>query len=106
MKKRSGFIFTNKKQSQKAVMSIILGVICLVALIAAVYLSYLNDGGSVGSFGMTGILIIVFSLTGLVLGVITVMEKECYKLFPILGIVFNLLSLGGISLVLYAGAYL
>ena len=55
---------------------------------------------------MTGLLITVFSLTGLVLGILTVMEKERYLFFPVMGILLNTASLAGISIILYAGANL
>lgn len=87
-------------------MATILGIICLLSLVIAIYLSYAQGGKSVGSFGVTGILIIIFSLTGLVLGIVTSMEKDQFPLFSILGIILNVLSLAGISLILYAGTSL
>ena len=48
----------------------------------------------------------LFSVTGLVLGIVTAMEKDRYRLFPSLGIVCNLLALLGIGFVVYAGMYL
>ena len=87
-------------------MSTILGVISLASLAAVIFLSYLKDGNAPAGYGVTGILITVFSVTGLILGIVTSREKDRYHLFCWLGIIFNLLALGGISLVLYMGAYL
>lgn len=106
MRKKSGYMFTNRRHSKRAIMSTILGCISMVSLISIIYLSYLRKGAHLGSTGMTGLLITLFSMTGLILGVITMMEKERYRIFPVLGIVLNLLDLAGISLVLYAGAIL
>lgn len=106
MGRKKDYIFTNKRHSQRAVMSTILGVISLLSLIVVVYLSYARAGGIPAGYGVTGFLVAVFSIVGLVLGIVTVVEKDRYRLFPCLGILFNLLALSGIGLVVYAGMYL
>ena len=68
--------------------------------------SYLGAGETVAGYGFTGLLATVFSLTGLGLGIVTVKNQEYYRMFPVLGIVLNLVSLGAVSLILYAGARL
>ncbi len=55
---------------------------------------------------MTGLLIFLFSVVGLILGIMTALEKDKYKLFPLLGILFNALSFIGIGIVIYVGNYL
>lgn len=87
-------------------MSAILGVISMVSLATVVFLAYRLEGNAPAGYGVTGILVTVFSLIGLLLGVVTVREKDRYHFFPWLGIGLNLLALGGISLILYVGAYL
>lgn len=106
MHKKSGYMFTNRKHPTRAVMATILGCISLISLVLVVYFSYLTKGMGYGSTGMTGFLITLFSAVGLLLGILTVMEKERYLLFPVLGILLNLIALAGISLILYAGASL
>lgn len=106
MRRKSGYMFTNRRHSKRAIMSTILGSISLVSLIVVIYLSYAGRGQVHGSAGMTGLLITLFSMTGLILGVITAMEKDRYKVFAIAGIILNLLDLAGMSLILYAGASL
>ncbi len=106
MKKRKGFIFTDKKHSNRAVMAAILGVISLASLGLMVFLSY-RSGGQVGpGFGVGALLAALYSTIGLILGLVTVQEKEYYRLFPMLGIVLNLLALVGIGLIVYAGGSL
>ena len=104
MKKRTKYIFTNKKNSKRAVMAVILGVISLASLGIVVFLSGLSGGSARQSYGFTGLLAAVFSLTGLLLGVVTIQNKDYYKLFPALGLLLNFLSLAAVSLILYAGA--
>nr|WP_318684313.1 DUF6142 family protein [uncultured Acetatifactor sp.] len=104
--KKKNFIFTNKKHSQKAIMSTILGIISVVSLCAVIYLTYLRDGNAENGYGVTALLAAIFSVAGLILGIIALREKDSYKLFPGLGIFFNLAALGGVSLILYLGVYL
>lgn len=87
-------------------MSTILGIISTISLGIVVYLTYRNGGEATVGYGITGLLATVFSLIGLIIGIITVREKEYFRLFPILGIVLNLLALAGVSLILYAGTRL
>lgn len=87
-------------------MSVILGIISLTALTAAIFLAYLSGGEASVKSGFTGVLAAIFSLTGVVLGVLTVCDRTYYRLFPVLGIILNALALGGVSLILYAGVNL
>lgn len=102
--KKKNYIFTNKKNSNRAVMAVILGVISLASLGIVVFLSGLSGGSAKISYGFTGLLAAVFSLTGLLLGAVTIQNKDYYRLFPVLGILLNLLALAVVSLILYAGA--
>ncbi len=87
-------------------MSVILGIISLAALVTVVFFSYQNGGEAAVKFGVTGVLATVFAVTGAVLGVLTACNKGYYKVFPVLGTVLNLIALGGVSLILYAGVNL
>lgn len=106
MKKRPGYIFTNKSHSDKAIMSTILGIISTLSLIAIIYLTYVQEGVAPISYGLTGLFIMLFSLIGLILAIVTMIEKDIYKLFPSLGLCFNLVALIGIGIVIYAGVYI
>lgn len=105
MAHRKGYIFTNKKHSEKAIMSTILGIISLVSIGAAVFLTYQRGGDSLAGYGVAGIFAAVFSLIGLALGIDAVRRKDSYRLFPFLGLGFNLLALAGIGFILYVGVY-
>lgn len=105
MARRKNYIFTNKKHSEKAVMSAALGGLCIFSLIAVTFLSYKKGGEVPNGYGFTGLFVLIFSLIGLLLGVITVREKDMFKLFPILGIVLNTIALLGIGFMVYVGNY-
>ena len=104
--RKKNYIFTNKKHSDKAIMSTILGVISLVSLGIVTYLSYSQGGVMHGGYGVTGVLATVYSLIGLILGVLTLRDKDIYRFFPVLGTILNVISLGGISFLLYLGSRL
>ena len=86
-------------------MSTILGILDLAALVYIFYLTYQNGGVALARYGTTGLLITVFSFVGLILGIVSKTEPDRFYLFAYLGILFNVIALGGVSFVLYAGAY-
>lgn len=86
-------------------MSTFLGVLSLVSLILAVHRSFLGDGAELVKYGVVGLLCLIFAGVGLVLGILARMEEDKFYLFAWLGIILNVLTLAGISFILYAGAY-
>ena len=92
--KRKNYIFTNRRHSKRAIMAAILGIISNGSLAIVLYLSYLSGGAVPPSYGLTGLLAAVFSVTGLVLGVVAAGDRDSFKFFPVMGIVLNLAALG------------
>ena len=86
-------------------MATILGILSIITLGIAVYLSYVNGGESSARYTAAALLAVVYMITGMGLGIWSVMERDVFKLFPVLGIVVNTLAFGILSLILYAGAY-
>lgn len=105
MKHHRGYIFTNKRHSQKAIMSTILGVISTASMVVVIYLSFLLQGQTPISYGLTGLLALLMAVAGEVLGVMTVFERDRFKLFPIIGIVLNLVAIFIVGFVFYMGMY-
>lgn len=106
MARKKNYIFTNKKHSEKAIMSAILGIISTISLVVVIYLTYIKGGEAPANYGMTGLLIVIFSIVGVLLGIVSATEKDRFKLFPTIGIILNSVALTGIGLVVYAGMYL
>ena len=106
MAHRKNYKFTNKRHTGKSVMSTVFGVISLVSLIVVVYLAYAAGGVAPVNYGITGVLVTVFAIVGIILAVLSLNDREAYRFFSWLGVLFNGLSLAGISLVLYIGANL
>jgi len=100
---RKGYIFTDKKNSNRAVMAVILGIISLISLVAVIVLAYVRRGEVAVKYGIVGLLCGIYSLVGLVLGIVTAFDKGYYKFFPVCGILLNMVSLAGVGLMLYMG---
>ena len=105
MEQSKKYKFTNKKHPEKGIMSAILGIISLVSVWMAVYQTFLARGEANTNMGVVGLMITIFSATGLVLGYLAKKEFDKFMFFPYLGMVLNVLALACISVILYAGAY-
>lgn len=106
MSQKKNYMFTNRRHSQKAIMSTVFGVLCTVSLVIVVCLSYFSSGDIPAGYGFTGVFAMVLSLIGLLLGVLAVREPDRFKLFAWIGILLNSASLGAVSGILYISAYL
>ena len=99
------YIFTNKKESKKGIMSAVLGIIALVSLFLAVYETFRNQGQALLKYGVAALFALLFALAGIVLGIMSKMEEDRFYLFSYLGIILNLLAIAGIGFIIYAGVY-
>ncbi len=106
MGKRKGYIFTDKKGSNRAIMAVILGIISIAALGAVIFAAYRSGGTARPGYGFTGLLALVYSVIGLILGIVTLLDKSYYKPVPVAAILLNTASLACIGLILYMGGYL
>lgn len=105
MARESGFIFTNKKHSEKSIMSTVLGALGFITLLLIIIFSYNKAGENVGAYGLTCFLAFIYSIIGLILGILGKFEKESFYIFSYIGIGLSILDLFIISGILYAGAY-
>lgn len=101
--KRKNYIFTNRKDSYRAIMGTILGGISNASLGIVLYLAYKAGGAIPVSYGLTGLLAAIFSIVGLILGVLSIQQKDEFKLFPVLSILLNLLALGVLAFLVQLG---
>lgn len=105
MNLKRNYIFTNKRYSEKSIMSAVLGVISLGALVAAVYYTFLAGGEAMVGYGVTALLATIFSVVGLVLGILSKVEKDKFYLFSYIGIVTNALAVISIIYIIYVGNF-
>jgi len=103
---KKGYKFTNKKHSEKSIMSSVFGFLSMISMVVLIYLSYLRRGEVPVNYGIAVILILIFGIVGLVLGILAMQEREKFKFFAIMGLVLNGLAIFSVSAVLYAGSYL
>lgn len=88
-----------KKHSGIGISSCILGVISLILFVIIIYMSLSTSGEYYGNevettmIGLMAILLWIISIIGIVLGIVGVCIKGKKKLFSILGISFNSVSL-------------
>lgn len=106
MLKHKSYIFTNKKHSPKSIMSSVLGAISVVSLIWVVILSFGVKGQPSERYGSVCVLSLFFAFLGIILGIWGKMERDKFYFFSYLGIALNLMAVGLVSLILYAGALL
>ncbi len=100
---RPGYKFTNKKNPQQGIMASILGTIAMVSVGLAIYLTYLNKGVAPMQYGTVILLSLLFAIVGLVLAIRACMEKDIYRLFPVLGIILNSITILAGGFILYLG---
>ncbi len=100
---RDRFMFTDNRHPEKGVMSAALGAISVVTLVCGVFFSYKNGGQALMQYAAGAFLAAIFSVTGLVLGIMSKFEKDIFKLFPNLGIIFNSVAVVFIILLLLLG---
>lgn len=105
MEQSKRYKFTNKKHPEKGIMSTILGIISLVSVWRIVYQAFQARGEASTNMGVVGLMITIFSATGLVLAYLSKKENDKFMFFPYLGMVLNIIALACISVILYAGAY-
>ncbi|MBQ7926640.1 MAG: hypothetical protein IJ335_10165 [Lachnospiraceae bacterium] len=103
MKKKRSYIFTNRKHTDQAIMSAILGMISIVATVMAIIFSYRQSlEGKVG-YGATCLLATLFAVIGLILSVTQLVKKDVYRLFPVTGMMLNGAVLLAMGFLVYFG---
>ena len=100
---KPGYKFTNKKNPERGIMSAILGIISVVSICLAVYFTYQNKGVALAQYGSVVFLSIIFSVTGMVLGILAYLEKDIYKFFPVFGIASNTIAILASGFIFYLG---
>lgn len=77
--------FVGKKNATGGIASTILGLLAMILLGVAIYLSFLEKGNGGKIVGAIGVLVIVISLFGTILGIKGFKEKEKYYLYSVIG---------------------
>ena len=100
---KEGYIFTDKKNPKRGIMSSILGLIAGVSVCLAVHLTYLNGGTAFMQYGAAVLLAMIYAAAGLALGIRSLTEKDIFRVFPIIGILLNVVTMAASGIILYLG---
>ena len=95
------YVFTDKKHPEKGIFSTALGALSVATIVYAVLLSFRNGGEAQAKYGVAVLICTIYSVAGLILGIMSRMERDIFKLFPNLGIILNVLSLIWVGWLLY-----
>lgn len=93
MKRPRSYLFTSKKQSTRALISTILGLISIISSTMMIVLTYRNNGVALFRYGAVIFVCLFFSLAGLILGILSTRETDKWHFFSWVGIVLNALVL-------------
>jgi hypothetical protein len=99
--KKKAYIFTNKGNSKKGIMAVILGLIANTTLAAVVYASFLAKGEISARFGAVVFVVAVFALVAIILALSGLVEKNKYRLIPGVGLALGGLALGFVGFLVY-----
>ncbi|MBO6015478.1 MAG: hypothetical protein J6P60_02690 [Lachnospiraceae bacterium] len=102
--RKSSYMFTNKNHPPRGIVSSVLGCMDLVSLILVTLLSFQAKGNATARHAAVTMLALLFSVIGLVFGVLARMEKDKFYLFPNIGIAINLLVIACVTGMLVLGA--
>ncbi len=100
---KEGYIFTDKKNPKWGIMSTILGLVAGASICLAIHRTYLNKGEALMQYGAVVLLALVYAVAGLVLGIRSLMEKDIFRIFPVIGIFLNVLTVIASGIILYLG---
>ena len=98
-----GYKFTNKTHPVKGICSTILGTISLLGICAVIYQSFLAGGATKPGYGLTGLLAVIFSLTGIILGMLSFRDRDSFALLGWVGTILNFVVLIGIGFLFSLG---
>lgn len=101
--RRKSYMFTNRSNPERGIMSTVLGILSVVAIGLTVFSSYKHGGAPNARLGVTILVSLIFGFTGLVLGILSRLEPDKFYLFPNIGIGLNALAILASGFIIYAG---
>ena len=92
-------------KSERGIMSTVLGILSDVSIGLAVFSSFRIGGRASARLGTVVLVAMLFSIAGLVFGILSRMEKDKFYFFPDLGILLNGIGVCATGFILYAGVF-
>ena len=97
------YLFKSSRQSEKGILSSVLGGTSLLSFTASLCVVLRAGEFSGGRLGAVGFISCLFSMAGLILGLLGLYDREALRLFPRLGFALSLCSLLAWSSIVYIG---
>ena len=103
MARKNRIIFTAQEQSDKGIMSLALGVLCLLSVLYSLIVSYIRQGEIASRFGGALFVTLILAVIGLILGALARTDIDKRKLIPTLGVIINVMVILMLGAVLWIG---
>lgn len=102
-KRKASIKFVGRKQSIYGLISTIIAGVCMIALGMLFVFATKSEGTLNIWMGLIGLLILVLSLIGLLLGTAGFKQKDIFYRFPIIGVIFNGILFVGMVVLYFLG---
>ena len=102
-RRRGRYIFTDKKHPWRGILSTLLGVFSAAFLVLSLIFTLMSKAEAEGNYSIGLVWGFIFSLAGLITGILSSREKDIYIFFPRTGIILNAASFVCFCFVLYLG---
>ncbi len=102
---KKNYMFTNKSHPERGIMSTILGILSDGAIGLAVFSSFRMQGDADARLACVILLAMLFGLVGLILGILSRIEKDTFHFFPNAGIFLNSIAVFATAFILYIGVF-
>ncbi len=97
------YLFTSNSRSDKGIIASVCGLISFISFSVTLYL-VLKAGGNTGHrLGAVGFVACLFAVAGIILGIISLIEKDTFRFFPRFGLIVSIISLLAWGGIVYAG---
>jgi hypothetical protein len=100
---RDKYMFTDNRHPERGIMSAALGVIAVASLSVAVIFTFRDGGQAQMRYAAASFVAAIFSVVGLILGIMSRFERDIFKLFPNIGIILNAMAVIFVVTILVLG---
>ncbi|MFA9463349.1 MAG: DUF6142 family protein [Velocimicrobium sp.] len=84
-RKRKGYKFSDKVHPIKGILSFAFAVISIIIFIITSYIAYKSKGNAGILVGLAGVIALLLTISGVILSIVALREKEIHYQFPICG---------------------
>ena len=103
--RRRNYMFTNKSHPERGIMGTILGILSDAAIGLAVFSSFKLGGAPSARLATVILVALLFAIAGVILSILSRMEKDRFYIFPNMGILFNTVAIIAAGFIIYAGVF-